>query len=309
MNRRRGWFRLGIVLSVVWVLGVSAVAAYEYFVALPADNLWFVTYVPSSAPDPKHPNIVWGVPTPKVRVLTTALLGPLAAVWLLALAAAMAGSWVCAGFRGPMGPLRDAGHGDLPVELNRLRQFVTLGALAFAFVHLIWPTLTIDLITLILFVVAIIPWLAPIFKSIEFPGGWKIEFQELQKAAQRAEQAGLLSPPPQSTAVADYTFQRVAEQDPNLALAGLRIEIEKRLVALAEKHGIEARSRGVGQLLRLLSDRGVLGQQERSVLADLTALLNSAVHGATVDRRATEWAIEVGPRLLRALDDLVAEAP
>jgi len=191
-------------------------------------------------------------------------------------------------------------------QLKRLRQFVTLGALLIALGHLIWPTLAIDSITLALLVIAIVPWLAPVFKALEFPGGWKVEFQELQKVGQRAEQAGLLSAQPQLVTEADYTFQRVAEQDPNLALAGLRIEIEKRLVALAEKRGIDLRGRGLGQLLRLLSERNVLGQQERSVLADLTGLLNSAVHGATVDRRAADWAIEVGPRLLRALDELVA---
>ena len=143
------------------------------------------------------------------------------------------------------------------------------------------------------------------FKSLEFPGGWKVEFQDLQKAAFRAEEAGLLAPVPESASQTQYTFQRVASQDPNLALAGLRIEIEKRLVALAELSGLEVRGRGLGQLLRQLSERGVLGQSERSVLADLTGLLNSATHGATVDARSAEWAIEVGPRLLRALDDLV----
>ena len=47
-----------------------------------------------------------------------------------------------------------------------------------------------DAITLALLAIAIVPWLAPIFKSLEFPGGLKVEFQELQKAAQRALQRG-----------------------------------------------------------------------------------------------------------------------
>jgi len=191
-------------------------------------------------------------------------------------------------------------------QLRRFRQFVTLGALTLALAHLLWPEIAIDAITLVLVVIAIVPWLAPIFKSLEFPGGWKVEFQELQAAAQRAEQAGLLAPPRETSTGVDYTFQRVAEQDPNLALAGLRIEIEKRLVTLAEKHGIDVRGRGIGQLLRVLSERQILGHQERSVLADLTGLMNSAVHGATVDRKTSDWAIEIGPRLLRALDDLGA---
>jgi len=186
-----------------------------------------------------------------------------------------------------------------------LRLVISIGALAIAGVHLLWPNLAIDGITVMLFVVALLPWLAPIFKSIEFPGGGKVEFQELQQAGQRAEQAGLLVPVTSTNAnIPEFTFQRVAQEEPNLALAGLRIEIEKRLVAIAERNHIDVRNRGIGQLLRLLSDKNVLGQQERSVLADLTGLLNSAVHGASVDQKTVLWAMDIGPRLLAALDEL-----
>jgi hypothetical protein len=191
--------------------------------------------------------------------------------------------------------------------IRTLRGLLSLGALLIALAHLLWPSLAIDAVTLVLVMIALVPWLAPIFKSLEFPGGWKVEFQDLQKAAAKAEAAGLLATTP-AAAAATFTFQRVAEEDPNLALAGLRIEIEKRLVSLAEKRGIDSRNRGVGYLLRLLGENGALQQQERSALADLTGLLNSAVHGARVDQDAARWAIEIGPRLLKALDDLATAA-
>ena len=41
----------------------------------------------------------------------------------------------------------------------------------------------------------------------------------------------------------------MAKEDPNLALAGLRIEIEK-LLKLAERRNIEVRSRGIDPLFR-----------------------------------------------------------
>jgi hypothetical protein len=191
--------------------------------------------------------------------------------------------------------------------IRTLRGLLSLGALLIALAHLLWPSLAIDAVTLVLVMIALVPWLAPIFKSLEFPGGWKVEFQDLQKAAAKAEAAGLLATTP-AAAAATFTFQRVAEEDPNLALAGLRIEIEKRLVSLAAKRGIDSRNRGVGYLLRLLGENGALQQQERSALADLTGLLNSAVHGARVDQDAARWAIEIGPRLLKALDDLATAA-
>ena len=105
--------------------------------------------------------------------------------------------------------------------IKRLRQIVTLGALVLALAHLLWPDLAIDSVTLVLVAMALVPWLAPIFKSLEFPGGWKVEFQELQRAAQRADAAGLLAPQATAPGVAEFSFQRAADQDPNLALAGL----------------------------------------------------------------------------------------
>ena len=183
---------------------------------------------------------------------------------------------------------------------------ITLGALLTIAVHLIWPSLAIDGITLVLIVVAIVPWLAPLFKSMEFPGGWKIEFRDLAKVQERAEQANLLAPATAVDIEAEYPFQIVAEDDPNLALAGLRIEIEKRLRRLAQSANIPIYRTSVDKLMHLLYQKGVLNQDAYGVLADMIGLLNQAVHGAEVDKRALDWAMEVGPRILKALDEHTA---
>ena len=194
------------------------------------------------------------------------------------------------------------------IHVKRLRQVVTLSAILLALVHLIWPSISIDAITLALIVIAILPWLAPLVKSLELPGGWKVEFQELQRAASRADTAGLLAAEP-SKAEESFSFQSISKRDPNLALAGLRIEIEKRLAKLAEVSGIEQRRpMGIGQLLRALAQREVLTNDERSILADMVNMLNAAVHGAVVDQRSADWAIDIGPRLLTSLDERIGEA-
>jgi hypothetical protein len=192
------------------------------------------------------------------------------------------------------------------MDITRVRNSVTLGALMLALVHVVFPGLAIDAIALVLIVVAVVPWLAPLFKSLQIPGGWKVEFQELQKVAAKAEDAGLLSPAPPSEE-AEYAFQSVAGRDPNLALAGLRIELERRLVRLAEIHGIGTAMQGMGRLLRELARRGILSEDEESVLADLVHLLNAAVHGADVDPRATEWAMDVGPQLIQSFEEKLAQ--
>jgi len=180
---------------------------------------------------------------------------------------------------------------------------------AIATVHLMWPDLKIDAITLVLLIAAMVPWLAPLFKSVELPGGWKVEFQDLERARADAEKAGLVTEPSeQDRGAGYYSFQLVAEEDPNLALAGLRIELEKRLRELAEARGLEVRRGGVGTLLRQLDRDDALNPRERGALADMVHLLNNAVHGAEVDQRSAQWAIEYGPRLLNALEERIGAA-
>jgi hypothetical protein len=190
--------------------------------------------------------------------------------------------------------------------INRLRWTITIGALLVVIAHLVWPHVKVDMVAVTLLVVAILPWLTPLVKSVELPGGFKIELQDLQNAASRADTAGLLAEP--AKAERAFSFETVAARDPNMALAGLRIEIERRLGLLAQAHGLDAgRQMGVGQLLPALVGADVLSQDEGSVLADMTSLLNEAVHGADVDPRAAQWAFEVGPRLLASLDERVDE--
>lgn len=188
---------------------------------------------------------------------------------------------------------------------KRVKYTITLLALVIALVHLIWPTIHIDAITVTLLVVAVLPWLSSLFKSIELPGGLKIQYQDLERIEERARNTGLLTE--ESTkGKEDYSFQTVASTDPNLALAGLRIELEKRLLKLAESRDLKPSKRSLGSLLADLNRRELINGEERGLLSDLTALLNSAVHGAIVDPPVSEWALDIGPRILEALDERAA---
>jgi len=195
---------------------------------------------------------------------------------------------------------------------KKLQSSITLSAVIVAIVHLLWPNLKIDAVTVALITIATLPWLAPLFKSIELPGVVKIEFQELEQAKQEVESAGLLAKASVSTSLNGATpqpnpFAMIQTLDPNLALAGLRIEIERRLAALARNHRIETSRYGIGWLLSTLRHRNVLTQEEEFVLERLTKLLNAAVHGAEVDPRGAAWAAQVGPALLEALDQKIAK--
>lgn len=184
---------------------------------------------------------------------------------------------------------------------------ISVLAVFVAVIHLIWPKLTIDGVTIALIIIAIIPWLGSLFKSLEFPGGLKVEYHELQKAANKAKKAGLLKPASNKKAKKnpELSYQQISSEDPNLALAGLRIEIERRLLKIAESHGLDVRKVGVGSIARSLKDADLLSGEEYSALLDIVVLLNSAVHGHTVDANGANWAFETGNQLLQALEEKI----
>jgi hypothetical protein len=65
--------------------------------------------------------------------------------------------------------------------MNRLALQITITVCAtcLALIHIRWPGIAIDSITITLAVAAIIPWLSPLFRAFK-AAGIEIEFQELQ---------------------------------------------------------------------------------------------------------------------------------
>jgi hypothetical protein len=190
-----------------------------------------------------------------------------------------------------------------------LKIIVSLSALVGILIHAIFPNFRIDIITIGLFLIGIIPWLSSLIDSFELPGGWKLKFAQLEETRKRAEKVGLISGDTTKNDSKPYTFQMIGNNDPNLALAGLRIEIERRLIQLAENNNIGTNMQGAGRLLQMLSGRDLVGNEEKSVLIDMITLLNSAVHGARIDARSYSWAMQYGPEILNSLDEKIKKHP
>ncbi|MEO6329474.1 MAG: hypothetical protein ABIO55_11090 [Ginsengibacter sp.] len=66
-----------------------------------------------------------------------------------------------------------------------LRIIVSAVAIAVMLIHISNPRIKIDAISLGLLLLACMPWLASIIKSIELPGVGKVEFQELKETVQK----------------------------------------------------------------------------------------------------------------------------
>ncbi len=133
---------------------------------------------------------------------------------------------------------------------RRATQFgITILAGAILIIHLLMPSFSVDAITVSLLIIGIIPWLAPLIKSLELPGGLKVEFSEDAKKSveERAEESGLISTPilgaePQATneEMRDRRLlERIADEDLRAALSVLRVKIEISLGRLAQLNGID----------------------------------------------------------------------
>lgn len=186
-------------------------------------------------------------------------------------------------------------------QRNKLAVVVSLLAVLLAALHIAMPSLTIDNVTLLLLFFAIVPWLGYLLKEVELPGGIKVTYQDLEEKAAEIAEAGLLS----KTVSQDisHKFNRLKGEDPNLALAGLRIEIEKSLRKLLYRYGTETKTGSIFALTRELAKRNIISEGACSALLDLTNLLNKAVHGAKVDKRAIDWAMSIGPQILTTLNE------
>lgn len=204
------------------------------------------------------------------------------------------------------------------MTLTKIRWTITVACTALAVVHYRWPSLSLDTTSTILLIVAAIPWLAPVIKSIELPGGFKIEVQDIKAATDKVTAPALLEeqpPPPQAVPTqppspappqdAFALIDEIAQKDPNLALVAFRIELEKRLITLAEQQGISETRKGAGVLLRQLQAKRAIPRSVASGLSELIALGNQAAHGASVSPDAAQWVLEVGPTVLSVLDETI----
>lgn len=181
---------------------------------------------------------------------------------------------------------------------------ISVGAIGVIILRIVRPDLQVDAVTLGLILVSILPWLASLIKSAEFPGGWKIEFQDVQAAGAKITPA--VSESRETAELPKPSYLEISDKDPNLALVGLRIEIEKRLRGLASRYQL-AETRSLMRIFEELRKQGILNDSSVSGLQELVMAGNQAAHGADVDPRAAAWAIDYGPQVLATLDAKLKE--
>ena len=88
-------------------------------------------------------------------------------------------------------------------------------------------------------------------------------------------------------------------------MVAFRIEIEKRIFALAELVYGEEKSQPLGRIVRKLIQEKIIQQSAASGLLDLIALGNRAAHGTKVSKEAANFVLEEGPFIIDRLDTII----
>ena len=88
-------------------------------------------------------------------------------------------------------------------------------------------------------------------------------------------------------------------------MVAFRIEIEKRIRAIAENSQIRTYRASLGKLIRELQEKERLPPEVSVGLMDLVALGNRAAHGVEVDPPAADWVLDIGASIILKLDNIL----
>ena len=145
--------------------------------------------------------------------------------------------------------------------------------------------------------IALVPWVLDFIERISAPGGFELVFSKAKETISQSEST------PQKEDLDAFAY--FSGDDPNLSIAMLRVQIERRLREIAETVMLDYRPDGRPRTLRLLAEdlknEGAISAQAVKIINDLMPVMNEAVHGVTLNRDAAQFAKEYGPKILSIL--------
>lgn len=194
-------------------------------------------------------------------------------------------------------------------------EIITIIGIALIIVHGLWKDLfEVDYFTVIILFILAIPFLSQFLKRAKVPGAefeFRDEIESTKKAVQKSvkqsiEKAksrtvGKSKPLPFET----FNLQIVKtllNSDPVLALASLRIEIERKLRLTAKSFKLPSKRKGLFEIIQILMDKNVLSVDQVTALRKIINMCNIAIHGYEV---STDEATEI----VHLADDLNKSFP
>ena len=176
------------------------------------------------------------------------------------------------------------------------------------FLHGFFPNrFIIDNFIILIYFISSIPFIAQYMKKAKFPGAefeFKEEISETQKLVQLSvEQAEKAECAGEAKILPFETFKLSAagellDYDPVLALAALRIEIEKRLRSATDFLDLPMRDKlSISKLIEAVNRKELLSFEQIKALRKIVNMCNKAIHGSLISREEARGIIGLAKEL------------
>lgn len=163
--------------------------------------------------------------------------------------------------------------------------------------------LSVDSTSIFLLVLMLIsPFIAAV-KKIKF-GDFEaeIDIKEIQQIKQDAEKNIELNQPDNEYRPEIYEatdkIRELANSDPVIALAKIRIELEKVLIRLGGRYSLDVKRINLGALVNQLTSQEILSKQIGKSLREVISICNRAIHGEHISTEGASTIVELGIELI-----------
>ena len=183
-------------------------------------------------------------------------------------------------------------------------------AFAMLIVHsLPWKKITVDNTSIILLLVIFLSPFISAIKKIKF-GDFEAEIdpKEVQRIKEDVEtKLPETEQPQEKTPEIENTVSSIVQlvdSDPVIALAKLRIELEKiitKLYGRIQKESDQKRPFSLGKMVYQLTNQELLPQGISGPIREVIAICNRAVHGEEIRERDAKAIVDIGTSLLQSL--------
>ena len=179
------------------------------------------------------------------------------------------------------------------------------------FLHCFFPNqFIIDNSIIFIYFISSIPFIAQFLKEVNFLGAkfiFKEEIRKTEKLINASSTIKIRTKVDGSLVIAELksldNAKKLLDADPVLALAALRIEIEKSLKAIAKKLDLPIEEKqSITAIIVNLKNKEIFSHEQVLILKQIINMCNKAIHGVSISKGEAKEIISLTEKFYRTLE-------
>jgi multisubunit Na+/H+ antiporter MnhG subunit len=183
---------------------------------------------------------------------------------------------------------------------------ITVLGIALIIIHGFWNNIfMVDAYTIVILFIISIPFLSHFLKRAKVVGAefeFREEIESTKKVVQQSVEKAKSKTMGKSKPVKFETFnlqstKKLLDSDPILALASLRIEIERKLGLTVKFFKLPTKRETLSEFIEVLKIKEILNPEQVSALRKIVDMCNKAVHGYTISKEEAKEIVDLADKL------------